>query len=140
MAGPFAIDASIFLNAFNPLEKGSEISKEMLARLQSQAVPLIAPTLLLPETAAAISRVQNNPDLARKFALTLKRLPHLVLLPLDQILAQQALELGHYAQPGRHAQFALRAGHLGDNRDWLAGRFCLAAFRTVFCHWHDRYL
>lgn len=93
MPGPFTIDASVFLNAFNPVESGSEISKEMLAQLQSKAVPLIAPTLLLPETAAAISRGQNNPDLARQFATTLQRLPNLVLIPLDQILAQQAVDI-----------------------------------------------
>ena len=62
MTGPFVIDTSVFLNAFNPAENGSAISKELLRRLRTQAVPLIAPTLLLPETAAAISRGQNNPD------------------------------------------------------------------------------
>ena len=87
MPGPFAIDASVFLNAFNPSESGSEMSKEILARLQSQAVPMIAPVLLLPETAAAISRGQNNPELARQ------RLPHLVLIPLDQVLTQQSLDI-----------------------------------------------
>jgi len=93
MPGPFAIDASVFLNAFIPSESGSEMSKEMLARLQSQAVPMIAPVLLLPETAAAISRGQNNPELARQFAGTLQRLPHLVLIPLDQVLTQQSLDI-----------------------------------------------
>jgi predicted nucleic acid-binding protein len=93
MAGPFAVDASVFLNAFNPSEIGSETSKEMLARLQAQAIPIIAPVLLLPETAAAISRGQNDPELARQFAGTLQRLPHLVLIPLDQVLARQALDI-----------------------------------------------
>jgi predicted nucleic acid-binding protein len=92
MAGPFTVDASVFMNAFNPAEKGSDTSREALGRLQTQAIPLIAPTLLLPETAAAISRGLNNPELARQFAEALSRLPHLVLVPLDLILAQQALE------------------------------------------------
>jgi predicted nucleic acid-binding protein len=96
MPGPFAIDASVFLNAFLSAESGSETSKEMLTQLQSQAVPLIAPTLLLPETAAAISRGQDNPELARQFSSTLQRLPHLVLVPLDQILAQHALDIAAY--------------------------------------------
>lgn len=96
MVGPLAIDASVFLNAFNPSESGSEISKEMLARLQSQAIPMIAPILLLPETAAAISRGQNNPELARQFATTLQRLPHLVLVPLDQTLAQQSMDIAAF--------------------------------------------
>jgi predicted nucleic acid-binding protein len=93
MPGPFVIDASVFLNAFNPSESGSDISKQVLTRLQAQAIPVIAPYLLLPETAAAISRGQKDPDLAIRFASTLQRLPHLVLIPLDQILAQQALNI-----------------------------------------------
>jgi predicted nucleic acid-binding protein len=93
MPGPFAIDASVFLNAFNPAENGSQISKEVLARLQASSIPLVAPNLLLPETAAAISRGQNNPELARQFTITLSRLPHLILVPLDQSLAQQAMEI-----------------------------------------------
>ncbi len=93
MPGPFVIDASVFLNAFNPIEKGSEISKELLIRLQGKGVPLIAPTLLLPETAAAICRGQDNPELARRFTLALGRLPHLTLVPLDLLLARQASDL-----------------------------------------------
>lgn len=93
MPGPYAIDASVFLNAFLSGESGSKTSQELLERMQSQAAPLIAPTLLLPETAAAISRGQSNPELARQFSSTLQYLPHLVLVPLDQILAQQALDI-----------------------------------------------
>ncbi len=93
MPGPFTIDASVFLNAFNPFENGSEVSKELLEKLQSRSVPIIAPVLLIPETASAISRGQNNPELARRFVVVLQNLPHLVLVPLDQILAQQAAEI-----------------------------------------------
>jgi predicted nucleic acid-binding protein len=91
--GPLVIDASVFLNAFNPREAGHETSKEMLARLQANGVPLIAPTLLMPEIAAAIRRGQDNPNLARQFAITLTHLPHLTLVPLDQLLAQQAMDI-----------------------------------------------
>jgi predicted nucleic acid-binding protein len=93
MPGPFAIDASVFLNAFLPAESGSETSKELLAQLQSQAIPIIAPFLFLTETAAAISRGQNDTELARQFAGALQRLPHLVLIPLDQVLARQAVDI-----------------------------------------------
>ena len=107
MPGPFAIDASVFLNAFNPAENGSQISKEVLAQLQAASIPLVAPTLLLPEIAAAISRGQNNPELARQFAITLTRLPHLVLIPLDQSLAKQALEIAAlYRLRGSDAVYA----------------------------------
>ena len=107
MTGPLAIDASVFLNAFNPGEEGHEISKEMLARLQANGVPLIAPTLLLPEIAAAIQRGQDNPDLARQFTTALSHLPHLTLVPLDQLLAQQALDIAaFYRLRGSDAVYA----------------------------------
>ena len=92
MSGPFVVDASVFLNAFIPSEDGHEISKDLLARLLAKGVPMIAPTLVLPETAAAIRRGQDNPDLARQFAGTISRLPHLTLVPFDRLLAQQALD------------------------------------------------
>ena len=107
MTGPFSVDASVFLNAFIPSEKGSDISREVLARLQTQSVPIIAPYLLLPETAAAISRGQNNPEFARQFSLNLEHFPHLVLIPLDNGLARQALEIAaFYRLRGSDAVYA----------------------------------
>jgi predicted nucleic acid-binding protein len=93
MAGPYAVDASFLLNAFITSETGSEVSREVLSRLQSQAVPLVAPALLLPETAAAISRGGNSAEYGRQFASHIQRLPHLILVPLDLILAQQAVNI-----------------------------------------------
>jgi hypothetical protein len=53
MASTFTVDASVFLNAFNPYEAGHEESHRLLGHLQAQAWPVIVPTLLLPEVAAA---------------------------------------------------------------------------------------
>jgi predicted nucleic acid-binding protein len=107
MAGPYAIDASVFINAFIPTEDGSHISNKVLARLQTLAVPIISPYLLFPETAAAISRGQNNPELARQFTLNLVRLPHLVLISLDHGLAQQAADVAAlYRLRGSDAVYA----------------------------------
>lgn len=107
MAGPFAVDASFLLNAFLSGEAGSQVSQDLLVRLQSQAVPLVAPTLLLPETAAAIGRGQNNPEYGRQFAVNLQRLPHLILVPLDLILAQQAVNISaNYRLRGSDAVYA----------------------------------
>jgi predicted nucleic acid-binding protein len=93
MAGPYTVDASVFLNAFNPHEVGHTGSLQFIARLQEGAVPIVAPTLLLPEVAGAIGRGRRDPNLARRFASTLRRLPHLVLIPLDARLAEQAADL-----------------------------------------------
>ena len=92
MAHPYTIDASVFLNAFNPAEAGHADSHQLLALLQAQALPIMVPTLVLPEVAATISRVHGDAKLARTFADQLSRLPNVMLITLDQLLAQQAAE------------------------------------------------
>jgi len=92
VADLYTIDASVFLNAFNPYEAGHEDSHRLLARLQEQATPIILPTLLLPEVAAAIGRGREDEALSREFAISLSHLPHLVWVPLDMTLAQQAVD------------------------------------------------
>lgn len=130
MAGTYTLDASVFLNAFNPYEAGHEESHRLLARLQDWAVPVVAPTLLLPEVAAAISRGREDADLAREFAATLSRLPHLVLVPLDMTLAQQAASVAaQHRLRGSDAVYAAVAVRFGstlvtldrEQRDRLAG-------------------
>jgi len=97
LAKTYTVDASVFLNAFNPYEPGNKASHDLLAYLQENSLPIIVPTLLLPEVAAAISRGRQDETLAREFALALSRLPHLVMVPLDETLARQALDVaaGH---------------------------------------------
>jgi predicted nucleic acid-binding protein len=93
LAKTYTVDASVFINAFNPYEQGHQASHDLLAHLQQQALPIIVPTLLLPEVAAAISWGRQDEALAREFALALSRLPHLVLVSLDGTLAYQALDV-----------------------------------------------
>jgi len=101
------VDASVFVNGFNPYEAGHEESRRLLALLQEQAAPIIVPTLLLPEVAAAIGRGQQDADLAREFAAALSRLPHLVLIPLNTTLAQQAADVAaQYRLRGSDAVYA----------------------------------
>jgi predicted nucleic acid-binding protein len=90
MAQPFTIDASVFLNAFNPAEAGSQVSRNLLDRLQKEGTPIIVPTLLLPEVAAAIGRGTGDSALAELFISALLKLGHLVWVPLDTQLARQA--------------------------------------------------
>jgi predicted nucleic acid-binding protein len=92
MARTYTVDASVFLNGFNPYELGHEESRELLRFLQDQSIPIIVPTLLLPEVAAAISRGRRDLEQGYGFAAALRRLPHLVLVPLDEGLAEQAAE------------------------------------------------
>ena len=115
MASTYTVDASVFLNAFNPYEAGHEESHRLLARLQDEATPIIVPTLLLPEVAAAVRRGRQDDELARGFAVTLSRLPHLVLVPLDTTLAQQAADVtALYGLRGSDAVYAAVALRFGS--------------------------
>ncbi len=117
----YTVDASVFLNAFNPYEDGHQASRNLLARLQENAVPVVVPTLLLPEIAAAVSRGREDADLARRFATNVGRLPHLVLVPVDQTLAAQALDVAaQHRLRGSDAVYtavALRFGSILVTRD-----------------------
>lgn len=93
MATTYTIDASVFINAFNPAEAGHADSRQLLAQLRRQAAPLIVPSLALPEVAAAIRRGRGDEALARRFTAALSRLPHLMVVPLDTHLALQAGEV-----------------------------------------------
>ena len=114
MATTYTVDASVFLNAFNPYEPGHEESHRLLALWQERGVPMIVPTLLLPEVTAAIGQGRQDSDLAREFVTALNRLPHLVLIPLDAVLARQAAELAadHHLRGSDavYAAVALRFG------------------------------
>ncbi|HEV8132734.1 MAG TPA: type II toxin-antitoxin system VapC family toxin [Acidobacteriota bacterium] len=93
MAGPCTVDASVFLNAFNPTEAGHKDSNRLMARMKELATPIIVPTLVLPEVAATISRVLHDSALAAAFAKNLQRLPNLMLVALDIMLAEQAADM-----------------------------------------------
>ncbi len=115
MTSTYTVDASVFVNGFNPYEAGHEESRRLLALLQEQAAPIVVPTLLLPEVAAAIGRGRQDADLAREFAAALSRLPHLVLIPLDTTLAQQAADVAaQYQLRGSDAVYAAVALRFGS--------------------------
>jgi predicted nucleic acid-binding protein len=93
MAGPVTIDASVFINAFNPNEPRHAESSRLMEHVRSQGLPMVVPTLVLPEVAATISRATRDSKTARSFANQLRLLPGLVLVPLDEGLAAQAAEI-----------------------------------------------
>ena len=114
MARIYTVDASVFLNAFNPYEVGHAESHRLLAQMQDEGVPIVVPTLLLPEVAAAVYRGRGDADLARRFAAALHRLPHLVLVSVDEVLAEQAADVaaqhGLRGSDAVYAAVALRFG------------------------------
>lgn len=121
MPGIYTVDASVFLNAFLANEPGHASSFRFLARLRDHAIPIVVPTLLLPEVAAAIARGQADAVLAQQFAAAIERLPHLVLIPLDTTLSRQAADVAaEHRLRGSDAVYvavALRFGSILVTRD-----------------------
>ncbi len=93
MAGPLTIDASVFLNAFNPAEPHHGESSGLMEWVRKDAIPMVAPTLVLPEVAAAIARTVGTTASSRLFAERLRDLPGLILVALDETLAMLAAQI-----------------------------------------------
>jgi len=89
----FVLDASVHLNALNPAEAGSAESQAFLERLFGKPWPVLSPTLLLVEVAAAVARVFHDPRRGMAMARALHGLPGQVWVGLDEDLAQEAAQL-----------------------------------------------
>jgi predicted nucleic acid-binding protein len=90
MHGPVTLDASVVLNAYLTREGGHADSRLLMDHLRDSGTPIICPSLLLPEVSATLSRGTSDSGLANEFVDTLLRLPHLVIVPLDEKLAHEA--------------------------------------------------
>lgn len=83
----------MFLNAFNPHEDGHAGSLAILEAIQRRGDPIIVPTLIIPEVAAAIARTTDDSAGAVHFAQAAAALPHLTIVSLTPAVARQAAEL-----------------------------------------------
>lgn len=110
----FVLDASVHLNALNPAEAGSTQSQALLERLFGRPWPVLAPTLLLVEVAAAVARVFNDSGRGLAVARALRGLPGQVWVGLDEDLAQEAARLAaEYRLRGADAVYAAVARRYG---------------------------
>jgi len=89
----YTVDASVFVNAFSPHEEGHTASMAMLAAIQQAGDPIIVPTLVLPEIAAAVARATNDSIGALQYANATAAFPHLTIVSLTPATARQAAEL-----------------------------------------------
>jgi predicted nucleic acid-binding protein len=114
MAAIYTIDASVFVSAFRPREQRHTDSFRFVECVKIRALPIIVPTLLLPEIAAAVGLGSENAAVARKFTDAVSRWSNLMLVPLDDILVQQAADVAvDYRLRGSDAVYvavALRFG------------------------------
>jgi predicted nucleic acid-binding protein len=109
------IDASVFVSAFSTAESAHRVSKAFMMRVRDASAPVIVPTLVLPEVAAAISRGQGKPELGIAFALELVNFPNLVLIDVDEDMAKMAAETAaHHRLRGSDAVYAAVALRFGS--------------------------
>ena len=93
MNSPVTVDASVFVNAFSPTEEGSNKSLEFITNLRTEGIPIIQPTLFLPEVIASVARKKGDAELALELAKELRNFSSLTLVNLDETLADFASEV-----------------------------------------------
>jgi predicted nucleic acid-binding protein len=89
----YTIDASIFGNAVFRDEAGHVSSRDLLSTVQTDEVPLVLPTLVLPEVAALIARRTGSQDLADRFIGSLRALPYITWASLTPKFAAVAASI-----------------------------------------------
>jgi predicted nucleic acid-binding protein len=89
----FTIDTSVFARDLDSTGPAHTACRLLLDELDVGGVSIFSPTLLLAELAATISRTRRDVIHARVVAMSLRDLPYLTLLTLDDHLAWQAAEL-----------------------------------------------
>jgi predicted nucleic acid-binding protein len=110
----YTVDASVFVNAFNPHEEGHANSLAILAAIQDGGDPIIVPTLLLTEIASAVARASDDSAGALQYANATAALPHLNLVSLTSNMARQAAELAAtYRLRGADAVYLAAARRYG---------------------------
>ena len=87
------IDASVYVTLINAQEEEHARSWTWFEAVQAAQEPIVAPTILLPEVAAAISRGVGNKELALQVVEQLKGKGVIELFPVTQAVAEQAAQV-----------------------------------------------
>ena len=87
------VDASVWVSRLVPQDTHHEASRSWFEMFTASGGRLVAPVLLLPEIAGAISRRTGAPNLARQAVQQLLRLRSLRLVALDRRLGLAASQL-----------------------------------------------
>lgn len=107
------MDASVWVSALVPPDVNHTASRFWLDRYLAGGGIIVIPALLLPEVAGAISRRTGQPDLGRRAAEAVLRIPGLRLVPVDARLSEEAAELAADLRlRGADAVYVALARHL----------------------------
>ena|SRR5437763_8890533 len=110
----YTIDASVFVNAFNPHEDGHDASLELLTAIYDAGDPVIVPALALPEIASAVARATDDTAGALGYAAAIGNLPHITLVSLTPAAGRDAAALAaRHRLRGADAVYAWTARRYG---------------------------
>lgn len=102
----FTIDANIFVRNIDNRDPEHPLCHALLEAVHTQRIPLICPIILLPEVAGAVRRTWQDAMRGRLAAQIIGELPHISLIDIDAILAQEAADLAaDYALRGMDALY-----------------------------------
>ena len=87
------VDASVLVAVYRLADLFHDASRAWLLRYLASAQTMIAPLLIVPELAGAISRRTGQPALGHDAVRQFRATPRLTLLPLDETIATHAAEL-----------------------------------------------
>ena len=109
------IDTSVFVAIVSTYEAGHLASFAWFSQVLSAGIPISAPTIMLAEVAAAISRGQNDPQRAYRAMQLLVQTSFVSLVPVTQVLAYRSAEIAaDYKIRGCDAVYVALAEQLGE--------------------------
>lgn len=93
MATLLTLDASVFVNAFRPHEKGYDASRRLLTLINEREILVLEPIIMPAEVAGVWARATSQAEAAREFAATLLAFPWMHLLPATATTARLAADV-----------------------------------------------
>ena len=94
MSNYVVVDASVWVARLIAQDVFHHLSRQWLDEQRTRGVQFVAPTLLLVEVAAAISRRTGDSGLAQRAVKALESLPDLRLVEMDRNVVQTAVQTG----------------------------------------------
>ncbi|MBI4219418.1 MAG: PIN domain-containing protein [Chloroflexi bacterium] len=108
------MDASVWVSRFVQVDVTHTASRSWIEACLGRDTLLVAPALLLPEVAGAVSRRTGVPALGERAANLIEQLPGVRLVPLDADLAPLSANLAAKHQlRGADAVYIALAQYLG---------------------------
>ncbi len=108
------VDANVFVSANSSSEIQYEASVAFFSHTLQKLLLVQCPSLVVPETAAAMLRSTNNIILARSIAASINQLQSLSIVPLTENRATQAAEIAiSYRLRGANAVYVAIAQEFG---------------------------